>query len=493
MRSHPHAYEANALIFLKRASKRHGRDLALSQIPDEEWQRLSKMGFDYIWLMGVWRRSPGARRAALEGEGLRGEYSAALPDWNQDDVVGSPFAVYDYSLDPSLGGPDDLRALKAKLNGLGLRLMLDFVPNHVALDHPWTLSHPDWFVQADEKTLESRPGWFFSPDGKTYLAHGKDPYFPPWTDTAQLNYSSAEMREALIEELMKIADVSDGVRCDMAMLPLNSVFQPIWSWALEEASMPASEFWPDAIGAVRKRHPGFLFLAEVYWGLERELQQMGFDSTYDKVLYDRLRHSSAADVRGQLMAMKPFHSRLARFIENHDEARAMAAFGPGRARAAAVILATSPGLRLFHDGQLDGKQTRLPVQLGREPEEAPDAATQRFYQRLLSICDSPAFHEGEWTPLDSLAAWEGNTSNQSILTWAWLKGGEIKVVAVNYSSSTAQSRLHIPLPPAIGGGILLQDMLAGVTYNRDYSELKKAGLYIALDPWGAHVFDVRKD
>ncbi|MCI0437935.1 MAG: alpha-amylase, partial [Chloroflexi bacterium] len=139
MRSHPHAYEANALIFLKRASKRHGRDLALSQIPDEEWQRLSKMGFDYIWLMGVWRRSPGARRAALEGEGLRGEYSAALPDWNQDDVVGSPFAVYDYSLDPSLGGPDDLRALKAKLNGLGLRLMLDFVPNHVALDHPWTL------------------------------------------------------------------------------------------------------------------------------------------------------------------------------------------------------------------------------------------------------------------------------------------------------------------------------------------------------------------
>ncbi|MGH2545213.1 MAG: alpha-amylase family glycosyl hydrolase, partial [Ardenticatenaceae bacterium] len=315
------------------------RDLTLMEVPDDEWRRLARQGFDYVWLMGVWQRSAAGRRVAIEHQGLRKDYADALPDWTEADVTGSPYAVRDYRLDPLLGGQDELRALKARLNSLGLGLIVDFVSNHVAIDHPWTLSHPDWFVRADEKALEQHPDWFYSPDGKNYLAHGKDPYFPPWTDTAQINYSSTEVREALTLEMLKLAEVSDGARCDMAMLAVNSVFLPVWEWTLKGRARPKQEFWPDAINRVKARHPDFLFMAEVYWGMERELQQMGFDFTYDKVLYDKLRYSKAAEVGTHLMSVQHYQSRMARFIENHDEARAVTAFGRDRSRAAAIVTA----------------------------------------------------------------------------------------------------------------------------------------------------------
>ena len=105
--------------------------------------------------------------------------------------------------------------------------------------------------------------------------------------------------------------------------------------------------------------------------MEYTLQQQGFDYCYDKRLYDRLAHEDAAAVRGHLQADLAYQARLLRFIENHDEPRAAPTFGP-RARAAAVVMSTIPGARLYHDGQLDGYRTHIPVFLTRGPVEEPD-------------------------------------------------------------------------------------------------------------------------
>ena len=138
------------------------------------------------------------------------------------------------------------------------------------------------------------------------------------------------------------------------------------------------------IGRVKAAHPDFTFIAEAYWDMEWTLQQQGFDYCYDKRLYDRLLHEGAESVRGHLTAGLDYQDKLVRFIENHDEPRAAATFGP-RARAAAVVAATLPGARLYHDGQLEGRRTHIPVFLARGPEEAPDEDLRAFYAELLSL------------------------------------------------------------------------------------------------------------
>src|SRR5262249_55782086 len=160
----------------------------------------------------------------------------------------------------------------------GFKLILDFVPNHLGLDHPWLKEQPDVFVQSPSEA----PGTFRqeTKSGVRWLANGKDPYFPPWTDTVQIDYRRGAARAAMTGLLQSVADRCDGVRCDMAMLLLNDIFPKTWAHMPVSIPPPATEFWADAITAVKKAHPGFLFLAEAYWNLEGRLQSQGFDYTY---------------------------------------------------------------------------------------------------------------------------------------------------------------------------------------------------------------------
>ncbi len=441
IRSHPHLYEINTAVWLRRLSEQYNRSLSLATIPEREWKRLWKLGFDLIWLMGIWRRSPGARMLALSNPPLRSTFSELLPGWTDQDIPGSPYAVYGYSLDAMFGKEDDLKTLKSKLNHLGLGLILDFVPNHLAFDHPWIFTHPERFVRGEGETVSKHPDWFYTWDQRTHFAHGRDPYFGPWTDTAQVNFFSQEMREALQSELMKIAETADGVRCDMAMLGINRIFEGIWKDVLGPPRKPNDEFWPGAIQKIRARHPNFIFIAEVYWELEWELQQMGFDYTYDKKLYDRLAHAPVQELRGHLKAEELYQRRSVRFIENHDEPRAPSFFGKEKSLAAAAVTATIPGLRFFYDGQLEGKKIRVPVHLNREPRERKDPKVFAFYSKLLSLSDRSLFHEGQWTLLEAKAVSPSNRSHENILTWSWNLKHECKLVAINYSSSPAAGRV----------------------------------------------------
>ena len=319
--------------------------------------------------------------------------------------------------------------------------MLDFVPNHMAPDHPWIDEHPDYFVHGSESDLARAPQNYCrvqTKSGPLVLAYGRDPYFDGWPDTLQLNYGNPDLQQAMIGELQRIAGQCDGVRCDMAMLVLPDVFERTWG-------IRADLFWPKATESVRRKHPHFRFMAEVYWDLEWTMQQQGFDYAYDKRLYDRLREGHARPVREHFHAGLDYQDKLARFLENHDEPRAAATFSPDVHEAAAVITFLSPGLRFFHQGQFEGRRKRISPHLVRGPQEPVDQRLEQFYDRLLAVLRQPVVRDGAWQLLDCTPAWEGNWTWDCFVAFAWQgPGDERLLVTVNYAPNQSQCYVRLP-------------------------------------------------
>ena len=295
----------------------------------------------------------------------------------------------------------------------------------------------------------------------------------------QLNYANAALQQAMSKELEAIAAQCDGVRCDMAMLVLPEVFEHTWG-------KPSDPFWPKAIEAVRRAHPKFVFMAEVYWDMEWTMQQQGFDYAYDKRLYDRLHEAHARPVREHLHAQLDYQAKLARFLENHDELRAAAAFAPDVHEAAAVITYLSPGLRFFHQGQHQGRTKRISPHLARGPDEQVDQRLKRFYDRLLAVLREPVVKHGDWQLLACTPAWEGNWTWDCFVAFLWhSEDGAWLLVAVNYAPNQSQCYVQLPLPD---GHWRLHDMLGVATYDREGTELRSRGLYLDERPWSAQAF-----
>jgi hypothetical protein len=317
------------------------------------------------------------------------------------------------------------------------------------------------------------------------LANGRDPYFPAWPDVVQLNAFSPDLRTAVAETLGAIAEQCDGVRCDMAMLMLNDVFER--TWGERAGPRPVDEYWPNVIAAVESDHPGFVFVAEAYWDLEWELQQQGFEYCYDKRLYDRLVAGDAEAVHGHLTAEGAYQQRLVRFIENHDEPRASAVFPPEKVHAAAVTALTQTGARLVHDGQLEGRTVQLPVFLGRRPHETADLELRTFYEKLLAALEDRVFRDGDWQLGDS-SGWDGNDASQSLVVWGW-RGESRKLVVVNLGGEPASGHVSLPWDDLRGRVWQLDDAASGERYERSGDDLRD-GLYVALGPWSWHLFDL---
>jgi hypothetical protein len=486
-RESPVIYEINTWVWLFELTHREGRPVALGDVPEAEWDRLAQLGIDYVWLMGVWERSPASCAIARHHPDLQEEFDRALPDRGEEDVGGSPYAIRDYRVDPHLGGDAGLAAARLSLSRRGVGLILDFVPNHLARDHEWVLARPECLVA--RPAAEETPLGFFRA-GDLDVAHGRDPYFPAWTDTAQLNAFSPAWRSAALELLSSIGERCDGVRCDMAMLLLNEVFERTWGDGA--GPVPEGEFWAGTIRAVRGVHPDFIFLAEAYWGLEGRLLELGFDMAYDKSFYDRLRRSDNAALRQHLSATTLHHERMVKFIENHDEARAADAFGIASSRAAAVCAALMPGPLLLHEGQLAGRRSRVPVQMRRRREEVPDEALLRFYETLLTERLSNAFRGGRYLAL-GCRGWPDNNTCERLL--AWLReeeDGERYLVVVNLADHSSQARIPLPWDDLAGRTFNLHDPFRQVTYRRAGDELRAPGLFVDLEPWGFHVMQVEE-
>lgn len=425
---------------------------------------------------------------ALDISELRAEYGRLLPGWLPEDVAGSAYAIHDYKLDPYLGGARDLPRLKDTINRAGLKLILDFVPNHVALDHRWTLLHPDYLVRPTPTARRNHPEWFFKPARGVFLAHGRDPYFAPWTDTAQINVFSPEARKAMRQILERIAFVSDGVRCDMAMLTVTDIFKKTWGDCVSAPPGKGTEFWEDLLAPIKKSYPGFWAMAESYWGMGDKLLSLGFDAVYDKAFYDYLREGDAGRVREHLHDSELNQRAQVRFVENHDEPRVAAAFGRERGLAAQAVTFTVPGCKLFHQDQERGMTHRVPVQMRRFLRERQDPHFEEATARLLDFVKHPAMKDGHWRQLAAHEAWPGSTAQNSVLGWIWTRGHDLALVAVNYGPDRGVARLRLPEGLFHASTVRLKDWAGGAIYERASEELTGEGLYIELEAWQYHLF-----
>lgn len=484
---YPALYQVNTRVWLTELAQKVGRAATLDDIPDIELDRLADLGFDWVWFLSVWQTGLAGQHVSRTHAEWRKEFHETLPDLREADIAGSGFAITGYTVHEQLGGETALARLRTRLQQRGMRLLLDFVPNHMGLDHPWVQEHPEYFIAGTELDLARAPQNFTRAErqqGDLILAHGRDPYFDGWPDTLQLNYGNPALQEAMTAELLKIAAQCDGVRCDMAMLVLPEIFERTWNIQMRP-------FWPQALARVRGQVPGFCFMAEVYWDMEWALQQQGFDYAYDKRLYDRLRDGDAGPVREHFHAGLDYQDKLARFLENHDEPRAAATFSPAVLEAAAVITFLSPGLRFFHQGQLQGCKKRISPHLVRGPDEPVDQGLEQFYSRLLAVLRQPVVRDGQWQLLTGIPAWDGNWTADCFVAFAWTgKDGAKRLIAVNYADHESQCYVMLPWTDLEGRGWRLHDQLGTAVYERDGNDLAAHGLYLDVPAWAGHVFEV---
>ncbi|MBZ0275620.1 MAG: alpha-amylase, partial [Anaerolineae bacterium] len=470
----PIIYEINTWVWLDGLSHRYNWPITLDNLPDSVIEDIVASGCNVVWLMGVWMRSPAARASAHK---YVAEYKPALPDLTYDDVVGSPYAVGAYLVDENLGGAHGLAKFRQRLHEHGILLILDFVPNHVATDHAWVRVHPEYLVVGSPSDLKKTPGNYFSARSATgqtiVVAHGRDPYFPGWIDTTQVNAFHKGLRSAVVTMLLDIAAQCDGVRCDMAMLMVNEVFKR--TWGDHVASAPYTEFWNDVIPAVQAQYPDFHFIAEVYWGMEAQLQGLGFAYTYDKYLYDLVMESKVAEIRGHLKASLAYQKRSIRFIENHDEARAAESLGLRRSRPAAVLISTLPGGTLLHQGQFEGARVKLPVQLGRQPYEPVHEELQGFYRQLLAEIQHPIYGNGDWQMFDVEPGKENN-SHENLIAYGWQMDNQYRLIVVNLTDRQSQAHIRVDSWLAVSQqDWRLHDVLNGDRYLRPGDLLNGSG------------------
>ncbi len=484
----PCVYEINTWVWLQQLSREAGHVITLGTVPDPELIRLADYGFDALWLMGVWQRSPASRKLAREDKNLEKEYRMVLPDYSPEDVVGSPYAILSYRVDSLLGGDEELDAFRQRLRKFGLRLILDFIPNHFAIDHDWLGDHPERFVQGGHGSLHQAPGHYFAAKNGFVFAHGRDPNLRPWNDTVQLDYRRSDTRQAMMKHLLAVAERCDGIRCDMAMLITRDVFLYTWGGDFDK---PGVEFWPEAIQKVKAAHQDCLMMAEVYWDLEPELQQMGFDYTYDKGLYDVLVGDRAVDIRIRLHKSLKYQHRLVRFIENHDERRSVEVFGGvSRSLAIATLVLNLPGMRLFHDGQMEGQCFNPPVQIGRYCRETVDNDIEQFYKRLLLSLRDPVFHDGEWCLLAPQAVRPSDISYNNVVAYQWVLGEDRRIVIVNLSPDVAKCILPLQISGLAGHSWYLRDLLRTTGRICNGDDITIHGLKVEIPAYGYEILAI---
>ncbi len=482
----PLLYQVNTRVWLTELSANLDHHATLDDIPESLLDHFAEKGFEWIWMLSVWTTGETGQQISRRHPGWLEEYRDTLPDLKEEDIAGSGFAITRYEVSANLGGNDALSRFRKKLSERGLKLMLDFVPNHTAIDHHWVKDKPDFYIQAGTHELETQPENFIRVNDRI-LAHGRDPFFSGWVDTLQLNYANEGLQNAMADELAKISSMCDGVRCDMAMLALPDVFERTWG-------MKCKPFWPLAIQSARQANSNFCLLAEVYWDMEWIMLEQGFNYAYDKRLYDRLKAGKAIPVREHLYAGLDYQGRMARFLENHDESRAAVEFAPGLYEAAAVITYLTPGLRFFHQGQLTGKQKKISAHLIRGPVEPVNQKISDFYEHLLQILQRPVFGNGHWRLLECASAWEGNPTWENFICFAWNKGNdEHVIIIVNYSWHDSQCYVKLPFPELTGNSWSLVDLFSDQILGRDGNDLFERGLYMDEPGWKYYAFILSQD
>lgn len=492
--------QVDARAWVARTSRQAGRSVGLAEVDAADIARIADLGFELVWLTATWKIGSQSRRMWRDTAWLREARTTLLPDGTDDEIEGSPDAIADYMPPRGIGGEEGLRVLRRRLSEAGIGLILDFVPNHTATDHPWVRQSPEWYVQGSEDQRAADPDAYFEVrmDGRHLIAHGRDPNFLPWRDTAQLDYRRADTRRTIIQKLRDVATTCDGVVCRMAMLVLDDVFHSTWD---ERSVAPpgslsaneSGEFWWHAVTQVRAAYPRFLLIGEAYWDLEWRLQRLGFDYTFDKQLQDRLHAGDPAMTLGHLRADEEYQRRSLRYLEQRGETPVAAQVGLAEHRSMALTAATAPGMLLLTDGQMAGSRAQAWPQIGRDPAEPPDETVRDLYERLMRATGDEVFRLGQAVRIDLQAAWPGNVTHEGVLARLWVgPHRHFRLVVVNLAPRAAQGYVPLMVPEFAGHEVHLEDLLGPHRYDRSGDDLLTRGLYLDLPAYGCHLFRISR-
>jgi glycosidase len=382
-------------VWLAQLSKQYGRHISrLDQIPDAELATLAARGLNSLWLIGVWERS----RASKTIKQLCG---------NQD-AVASAYSLFDYRIAEDLGGEGAYINLRDRCYHHGVRLASDMVPNHMGIDSPWVIEHPDWFISRQDPPYPaySFNGPDLSHDGRVeikiedhyfdqtdaavvfkrrdrysgetrYIYHGNDGTSFPWNDTAQLDYLNPAVREQVIQTILHVARLFPVIRFDAAMTLAKMHIQRLWFPAPgDSGAIPSRaeygmsraefnrimphEFWREVVDRVAAEVPGTLLLAEAFWMLEGYfVRTLGMHRVYNSAFMIMLRDEDNAKYRSVIKNTLEFDpdimKRYVNFMSNPDERTAIDQFGTGdKSFGVAAMMSTLPGLPMFGHGQIEG-------------------------------------------------------------------------------------------------------------------------------------------
>src|SRR6185437_12797679 len=413
-------------VWLEQLSQKYLRHIhRLDQIPDEELQLLATRGITGLWLIGLWERS----RASKTIKRLRGN----------NDAVASAYSLKDYAIAEDLGGESAFENLRYRAAMAGLRLASDMVPNHMGIDSNWVIENPDWFLSRWESPF---PAYTFEgPDlsadsrveikiedhyydhsdaavvfrlrryreGDTrFIYHGNDGTMFAWNDTAQLDYSKADVREHVIQVILNVARRFPIIRFDAAMVLAKRHVQRLWfplpgaggsipsraENALSEEAFDAlmpREFWREVVDRVAAEVPGTLLLAEAFWLLEGYfVRTLGMHRVYNSAFMNMLRDEENAKFRSYLKKTLEFDpdimKRYVNFMSNPDERTAIDQFGSGdKYFGVCTLLATLPGLPMFGHGQIKGFGERYGMEFKTaKMDEWPNEGLVARHQREIA-------------------------------------------------------------------------------------------------------------
>jgi len=415
-------------VWLAQMSKQYGRAITrLDEIPDEELATLAHRGMNSLWLIGVWERSRASKTIKL----LCGN----------SDAVASAYSLFDYAIAEDLGGEAAYTNLRDRAYRHGIRLASDMVPNHMGIDSPWVVEHPEWFISRPDSPY---PAYSFNgPDlshdarveikiedhyfeqsdaavvfrrrdrqsGETrYIYHGNDGTSFPWNDTAQLDYLNAAVREQVIQTILHVARLFPVIRFDAAMTLAKRHFHRLWfpgpgasgaipsraefgmSQAEFDRAMP-HEFWREVVDRVAAEVPGTLLLAEAFWLMEGYfVRTLGMHRVYNSAFMVMLRDEDNAKYRSVIKNTLEFDpdimKRYVNFMSNPDERTAIDQFGKGdKCFGVTAMMVTLPGLPMFGHGQIEGftEKYGMEYQRPRYDESADHWMVERHEREIAPL------------------------------------------------------------------------------------------------------------
>jgi glycosidase len=491
-------------VWLAQLSRQYGRHIGrLDEIPDEELATLAARGINSLWLIGVWERS----RASKTIKQLCGNH----------DAVASAYSLFDYRIAGDLGGEAAYIALRDRAYHHGVRLASDMVPNHMGIDSPWVIEHPEWFISRPDSPYPaySFEGPDLSHDGRVeikiedhyfeqadaavvfrrrdkatgeirYIYHGNDGTSFPWNDTAQLDYLKPAVREQVIQTILHVARLFPVIRFDAAMTLAKRHFHRLWfpgpgssgaipsraEFGLNQAEFDRAmphEFWREVVDRVAAEVPGTLLLAEAFWLMEGYfVRTLGMHRVYNSAFMIMLRDEENAKYRSVIKNTLEFDpdimKRYVNFMSNPDERTAIDQFGKGdKCFGVAVMMSTLPGLPMFGHGQIEGFTEKYGMEY-RWPryEENPDHWLVERHEREIAPLLKRRWlfaESGNFLLYDFFA---GNGSvNEDVFAYSNRNGGERALVVYNNRYADAHGTVDFSAAYADkGSGRLRQRRLA---------------------------------